>query len=247
MGAGRWGQTLAHKLASVEDIYLHSVVDPDMPSCEGLPLVARLDGVPQAAIVATPPHTHVAVVRELAAAGVRKIRIEKPCGLGVGCVEELRGIADDYAVEITCGYQMLHSKAWRLARAWAMVAPVTRIDAYRLAAGGARHETSALLDLGSHAAAYVADLPKRACEPSIIAQHDALTDSRTLRMQRADESMLEMHGDARVVIDEIDFNPTYGANDDPLLASLEAWRDGGGQSLDFAARVHDILDEQVES
>lgn len=246
MGAGKWGQTLAHKLATIDDLYLHSVVDPAAPPCDGLPVVPMLDGVPQAAIVATPPHTHTAVVRELAEAGVRKIRIEKPCGLGVGCVEEMRGIADDYAVEITCGYQMLYSRAWRLVKAWAACGSVYRLDAYRLSMTAARHDVSALLDLGSHAAAYAVDVgvsPRR----SIVAQHGAVTNSRTLRIMRADGSVLELHDDSRVVIDGMEFPRTAELADDPLAASLAAWRDGGGQSLDFAASVHDILDEQVEA
>lgn len=251
VGGGVWGLTLARKIREMDGAHLHSVVDPEvLPTDSSMPFAPSLPGVvPEHGIIATPPDSHVAAARDLVERGARSIRIEKPVGMGVGDIEELRELEEVYGVRFTTGYQMLHSRAWRLVKAWAEAdaGGLVRADYYRLSRSEPRHVTSALLDLGSHAAAYHADLAVDArigCRATIIAQHDALSNRRTMRLERMDGSVCAVGGDKWTDIDGVSLGPVRD-QDDPLAASLDAWLSGTDtRGLDFAARVHEILDEQ---
>lgn len=178
-GCGGWGATIARKLAARGDVNL-VVVDQVMSRARalGVELDASYSGDPYgylmvtgtsrstiergSVIVATPPDTRLELVRAiLNGYGLppARLRVEKPLAVDP---REARGIVQecDYAgTRLSVGFTLLHDPLYETAFRYieASGARVERVIASRYGRR-ARHKTSALVDLGSHAASIAAYL-----------------------------------------------------------------------------------------
>lgn len=249
VGAGVWGMTIARKLSRIKGVHVGGMVDPARAygvDAFGDPVLESLAGVldnmrPDAIVVATPPSTHAEIVRECCDAGVKRIRVEKPMGVSDVDARLMHHYAAVCGVGLTVGYQMLHSYGWSVVREWAASRDIKRFAAIRTTSGQPRHDVTAMLDMGSHAAAYATQL--NVSDVKIETGYGSY-DVRSTRLESVDgehASLVEVGnrqivelGDTRITVED----------DDPLMTSLQAWVRGFGYTSDTAMRAHKILDAQ---
>ena len=245
VGGGVWGARVAWKLRELGERVRVVEENPDRNRAmheawvgeRGFPMALSLAGYLEVtgadrAVVCVPPARQLEVVRMLADAGVAQIRVEKPCGVDAEQAAEMAR-----SPGVTVGYQMLAHPAWRIAREW-IASTGGVVDAWRLSKGQPRHPVSALLDLGSHAAAYMAS----AGATGTIRAGFGLDDRRVLRATSGD-GVLTLAENQRGVDVDIDGVNLYLELEsvDVLAVSLREWLGGDGVSADLAVAAHEIL------
>ena len=116
LGAGRMGQLHAELLASIPEVHVVAVADPDEESARkgaflaradrlyGDPLEALEDPQVEAVVIATPTPTHAELVRE-AAKRRKAIFCEKPVALDLRSTEDALTAVRHYGVPFQIGFQ----------------------------------------------------------------------------------------------------------------------------------------------
>jgi predicted dehydrogenase len=122
------------------------------------------------------------------------LRFEKPCCASEDELADVVAAADRAGVQVSCGYTLLAHPAY----VWVskMGGRCTVLHAWRSSSAPARHDVSAMLDLGSHAAGLAAWLGG---SPEIVAAHDAGVDVRWTTIRTENVGVVEVDEGAGVV------------------------------------------------
>jgi predicted dehydrogenase len=122
VGCGYWGPNLARNLAERSEFQLQALCDRD-PARLG-PLAGRYpdalalgdleevlcDDSIEAVVVATPPKTHHAIVKQVLEAG-KHVLVEKPLATRLSDAQELADIAEDSELVLMPGHTFIYSPA----------------------------------------------------------------------------------------------------------------------------------------
>ncbi len=122
VGCGYWGPNLARNLAERSEFQLQALCDRD-PARLG-PLAGRYpdalalgdleevlcDDSIEAVVVATPPKTHHAIVKQVLEAG-KHVLVEKPLATRLSDAQELADIAEDSDLVLMPGHTFIYSPA----------------------------------------------------------------------------------------------------------------------------------------
>ena len=124
IGAGAIGRTHIDTLARVSGVRLAALVDPAasaavLADVQGVPCVASVEeliesGRAQAAIVATPNETHLAVSELFLRAGI-PVLLEKPVAESLSSALRLIAVADETGVPVLVGHHRRHNPIIRAA------------------------------------------------------------------------------------------------------------------------------------
>lgn len=129
VGLGRWGLTYCRTLARLDDCQLVAAVDCSMtarreaariladvaPRCRVLPDVSLLHlAAPDAAVIATPWHTHFPLARCLLTAGL-DILVEKPVTASLSEALVLADLAYRYRRTVAVGHTSVYNKTFQQA------------------------------------------------------------------------------------------------------------------------------------
>jgi predicted dehydrogenase len=196
-------------------------------------------------VIATPPAERLRLVRAVLGGyggSPESIRIEKPLAETEADAAEIVEMCADAGVSLTVGFTLLHHPLYEAAFAYLRTVGATpiHVDAVRIGRP-ARHEASALVDTGIHAAAIAAHIDVPA---SIAAAYD---DTASLRCTRIYTSV------GNILVDEVagTVMTPHGSievsDGDALCAELDAWIDGthrGTPAVALAAQR--IIDAHTE-
>ncbi len=122
VGCGYWGPNLARNLAERSEFHLHALCDrdpvrlaslakrhQDALACADLDEVLCDDAV-EAVVVATPPQTHHAIVKQVLEAGKHAL-VEKPLATRLTDAQELADLASDAELVLMPGHTFIYSPA----------------------------------------------------------------------------------------------------------------------------------------
>ena len=248
VGCGAWGRRVADKVERTPGLRLAGIADP---LCADVNLrvdsIAGFVGVmnPGMVIVATPPRDHWRVVREIVGAGFRGIlRVEKPCGASREDAARIVEACDRPGVRLDAGYTLLDAQWFRQVETWLgeRRADVLSVSARRWSRSMPRHDVSARVDMGSHAAAVAVALgaPKMM---RLDARFGAWVDERKTWIETSQGGIVVTEVPMGAVIDWPDGVEESIAVDDALAASLQRV---AGESRETLAvdpvKVWDMLD-----
>lgn len=236
VGCGVWGATVASRVQQMPGVCVVAVHDSEFGRAEYLSqalgcrwdgkLAAAVDGV-DAVVLATPPGSgRYEQVAACVAAGVPRIRLEKPVALSLAeatlLLERFGGRA-----QITVGHTTLAAAAVPFLRGYVQGADVRTAHFRRFVAGEARHEASAWWDLASHdvAMALHLGLDPRACR--FDAEHGSPLPRRTVTLGTG-----HLYDEAAGTIAGV----TFPAGNE-LQRDLANWTAGRGTPLAFGVDV----------
>lgn len=187
VGTGYWGRNLLRNfdalgaLAALCDANPAAVGEfaPKYPAARAYPRFADMlaDDDVEAVAIATPSHTHGALVAEALAAG-RHVYCEKPLCLDVGEAEQLEAEAERQGLTLMVGHILLYHPAFRelLARVRAgELGRLRYIYSTRLSLGKIRREESALWSFAPHDISMILQLAGHMPESAIAAGGHYLT------------------------------------------------------------------------
>lgn len=212
-GCGGWGERVIRKLHARGDTRV-VIVDPNLRRVQALgdELGVSWSADPYgylmvtgtsrstveggSVIVATPPDTRVelvtAILNGYGKAPVR-LRVEKPLAISNSDAAAIVDACNATGTTLSVGFTLLHSPAYAAAfrYIWENELEIERVIAVRIGAS-ARHKTSAIVDLGSHAASLAAyvDAPL-----TLTAAYSSIASSRRTEF-------VATNGDA-VYVDEL--------------------------------------------
>ncbi len=169
IGVGRWGRVYLQTIAELADRCMVSDVATSRP--DELPPIADfrprlhrrpedlLAGDCQAVIIATPPHTHAAMLEACLQAG-KPCLIEKPLCLDVDTAERLRAQVEQSHIPVLVDHTQLFHPAYEiLRRSLAQTGePIRRIIAEGMSLGPFRMHPTPVWDWGPHPASQILDL-----------------------------------------------------------------------------------------
>lgn len=263
LGCGGWGSRVARKLRGLYPEARMVLVDERQDEVRELAYELRCEwssdpygylGVSgtQAStvdgglvVIATPPSERLRLVRAvLDGYGVKpkQIRVEKPLAETESEAAEIVELCAAAGVELTVGFTLLHHALYGAAFAYmnAVKASPIHVDAVRIGRP-ARHDVSALVDAGVHAAAIAAYLGVPA---GISAAYD---DDAVIRTTRIYTSA------GKIVIDEVEgsVDTPHGRMSlepgDALARELEAWVGGTHRGTpEVALTAQRIIDAHTE-
>lgn len=179
IGEGAWGRRVAAKLQALAVPVMS--FDPLFNDAWS----AMQEWEPTHVVVAVPPHAH----RDTALDALRwfpsmtDLRVEKP-----GCENEddlldVLAAGDRADVQVSVGYTLAAHVAHRAITELYDVAELLSMRAVRISRGSARHDVSALMDLGAHAAYLAARARLHPDDVEIVCGHDGDRDVRITRYE----------------------------------------------------------------
>lgn len=237
IGCGKWGTTVAAKLQHLGYGRIIAACDVQSSAARAAahtlgagwvlsgPPSSELQRVsPDAAIIATPPEHRVESVRGAIAAGVKRIRCEKPLAASMADAEAIVALCQEHDVELTVGFTLLHDPLYDLAlRTAQAMGGVERVGGLRIGPPS-RHGADPLLDLAIHTTAVAAYIG--ADTGRIVCGYDPHGST-------ARTTLLHLADGGRIVVDETSGHAvtplgviTAPQQRDPLARELAAWHRG---------------------
>jgi predicted dehydrogenase len=247
IGCGGWGSRVARRLREHEQVSTLVVVDEDLVLARtiGRELDCTWSGDPLGylgvsgtasstveggyVVIATPPNTRLPLVRAVLGgygAKPERIRIEKPLATSMREAHEIAALCADAGVELTVGFTLLHHPLYDAV--FDLINDhglhVESVCALRIGRA-ANHATTAMLDLGIHAASIAAHLG--------IDEHNTTITTGYNQFAAARSTTLKLTNGDTIHIDEMQLTATWrehtiycSDNHDALGKDIDAWLGG---------------------
>lgn len=260
VGAGSWGMRVAAKLDAMPGVVLGGMIDADAEKHHGKVLTpqgrwvsesladvlyAATGGVESMGlVVAVPPCAQKQVVLQALRAGVKNIRVEKPCGVNGDEALEIAQAASAAGACVSVGFTLRALPVFGFVARLIGAAGrrVAYVNGVRLSSARPAHDVDAALDLGIHTASVAAMLGADRLGQLVVG-FDTGTSHRTttIVLDNNAEIIVEEYADKqRVTLDtgeRVLFDQT-----DPLQTELQAFVDGNPLCMASDAVVaHDVL------